>query len=477
MTHMRTRIFSILLTCAMLLSLLPATALAEEGTECTNPDCSHVAAIGNTHYDTLADAVDAVVSSNDKAGTVTLLKDAQGCGIGLFNNKGHVGIDLTIDFGGHTYTAGDLAVGSVGTESQAFHLEKDNTVTLKNGTITVASDSQNTAMLIQNYSDLTLDNIDLIGNSRTKYIISCNYGDTVLKDVNISGKHRELVALDLMHWLGTSYADQAPTMSIQNTAENTISGSVDVYCYGTGANSCPSKPSKTITGGTFSSDVSAYVDLSSNVTKGADGNFVIIPNEKKDGVAEIDGKYYKTLGDAIASVGDGETIQVLKDIPNAKGISVPSGKNFTIDFGGYTYTLTGPGAGSPNTETNGFQLLKDSTITMKNGASVPVTGITIRIAENANKIKRIIQNYADLTLENMQFYAKNQVDGEDYALSFNNGNVTFKGTTSVITSSSSNVAFDVCKFSDYPGATVTFDESYTGTVNGQIVYNSTDATN
>ena len=30
MTHMRTRIFSILLTCAMLLSLLPATALAAE---------------------------------------------------------------------------------------------------------------------------------------------------------------------------------------------------------------------------------------------------------------------------------------------------------------------------------------------------------------------------------------------------------------------------------------------------------------
>ena len=88
---------------------------------------------------------------------------------------------------------------------------------------------------------------------------------------------------------------------------------------------------------------------------------------------------------------------------------------------------------------------------------------------------RIIQNYADLTLENMQIYAKNQAGGEDYALSFNNGNVTFKGTTSVITSSSSNVAFDVCKFSNYPGATVTFDESYTGTVNGQIVYDSTEA--
>ena len=56
-------------------------------------------------------------------------------------------------------------------------------------------------------------------------------------------------------------------------------------------------------------------------------------------------------------------------------------------------------------------MLKDSTITFKNG--------TIRIGENPNNIKRIIQNYADLTLENVQIYAKNQVGGENLALSIN----------------------------------------------------------
>lgn len=239
-----------------------------------------VAEANGEYYMTLAEAVEAVVSSSGKTGTVTLLNDAQGCGIGLFNSKGHAGIDLTIDFGGHTYTAGDPAVGSAGTESQAFHLEKDNTVTLKNGTITVAPDSQNTAMLIQNYCNLTLDNIDLIGNSRTQYIISCNYGDTVLKDVNISGTHGNLVALDLMHWLGTIYADQAPTMSIQNTAENTISGGVDVYCYGTGADSCPSKPIMTITGGTFTTDVKNY--CATGYTTKQDGSKYIVVS--KDGM-------------------------------------------------------------------------------------------------------------------------------------------------------------------------------------------------
>ena len=138
-----------------------------------------------------------------------------------------------------------------------------------------------------------------------------------------------------------------------------------------------------------------------------------------------------------------------------------------MDFNGHTYTLTGPGAGSSSTETNGFQLLKDSTITFQNG--------TIRIGQNANNIKRIIQNYANLTLEDMQIYAEHQVGGEDYALSFNNGTIVIKGNTSIYTTSDKAIAFDVCKFSSYPGVTVTFDESYTGTINGVILYDSTDA--
>ena len=184
-------------------------------------------------------------------------------------------------------------------------------------------------------------------------------------------------------------------------------------------------------------------------------------------VAAIGGTHYGTLKDAIDKVQSGGTIVMIDDVPNAKGITVESNKNFTIDFADHTYTLSGPGAGSSGTETNGFQLLKDSTITFKNG--------TICIAEGANNIKRIIQNYANLTLENMQIYAKNQQDGEDYALSFNNGDIVFKGNTSVYTTSDDTIAFDVCKYASYPSTIVTFDKSYTGTINGVIIYDSSDA--
>lgn len=213
-----------------------------------------------------------------------------------------------------------------------------------------------------------------------------------------------------------------------------------------------------------------YVSASSVLTDDGNGVYTVTPLNKENAVAEIDGKYYASLNDAVAEVEKGDTIVILRDVPNASGISVPSGSDFTIDFGGHTYTLTGPGAGSTGTETSAFQLLKDSTITMKNG--------TIRMAEGQTTIKRLIQNYADVTFEDMRFEAKNMVPNEEYPLTFNNGDITFKGNTSVITSNSKIGAFDVYYWADYypDGVSVTFDESFTGTINGKILYDSADPT-
>ena len=216
------------------------------------------------------------------------------------------------------------------------------------------------------------------------------------------------------------------------------------------------------------SDVGSYNNANNNITfidstqKGEE-----IPNTAEGSVAMIGASTYSSLGEAIKAVQAGDIIHILKDVPDAAGITVSSDKQFTVDFGGHTYTLKDPGAGSPGTETNGFQLLQNSDITFKNG--------TIRIAEGTTSISRIIQNYANLTLEDMHFYAENQAGSLDYPLSFNNGSITFKGDTDIITPAENNIAFNVCQFSNYPNVTVTFDESYTGTINGRIVYDSPNA--
>ena len=216
------------------------------------------------------------------------------------------------------------------------------------------------------------------------------------------------------------------------------------------------------------SDVGSYNNVNNNITFiDSTQNGEEIPNTAEGSVAMIGAWTYSSLGEAIKAVPAGDIIYILKDVPDAAGITVPSNKQFTVDFGGHTYTLKDPGAGSPGTETNGFQLLQNSDITFKNG--------TIRIAEGTTSISRIIQNYANLTLEDMHFYAENQAGSLDYPLSFNNGSITFKGDTDIITPAENNIAFDVCQFEGYQGVIVTFDESYTGTINGRILYDSPNA--
>ena len=305
------------------------------------------------YYATLAEAVQAVVSSESKTGTVTLLKDAAGGGIGLFNDKDAINVNLTvnltIDFGGFTYTCDDPAVGSVGTESQGFHLEKGNTVTLKNGTIKVSPDSKKTIMLIQNYCDLTLENLDLYGSNITKYIISSNYGDTVLKNVNIDGTNNNIVAIDLMHWLNDSYKDQSPTIQILNDSSNTINGSIDVYCYGTGASECPDKPELTISGGHYTVDPSAYLETgyaaaASNkdgyvyqVVKATNTPAEVVPEAPKveNKLPEDASQEDQQLADKISGAlqGDDNKVSIEEDVMKAAAGTVASQNTVTTDQG------------------------------------------------------------------------------------------------------------------------------------------------
>lgn len=53
---------------------------------------------------------------------------------------------------------------------------------------------------------------------------------------------------------------------------------------------------------------------------------------KRPVVATIGEKEYKSLEDAIAAVANGQTINIVDDVDDAAGISVPSGKNFIVDL-------------------------------------------------------------------------------------------------------------------------------------------------
>ena len=366
---------------------------------------------------------------------------------------------------------GELAIndGTFTSMSQAAFLNW-NVATVNGGTFDAAGASN--GVILNGYIDGTMDQGKLTINGGTfnageKTVITTMGGGTHSGDIEITGGtlNGSIVLTD-----SSEGARLTITQKAKVTGNVTNSGKADVAI--TDGATVDGQVSNSA-GGTMSVVNSTI----GSVPEGTTVETIVIVNSTVDGTlttntAEnaavmVGGKTYETLGAAITAAKAGDTIYVLKDIPEAAGIAVPSGKNFTIDFGGHTYTLKDPGAGSAGTESNGFQFLKDSTITLKNG--------TVRIAEGTTSIKRIIQNYANLTLEDMHFFAEHQADGEDYALSFNNGSIIFKGDTDIVTTSDEAIAFDVCKYSSYPSTNVTFDESYTGTINGKIVYDSTVA--
>ena len=169
--------------------------------------------------------------------------------------------------------------------------------------------------------------------------------------------------------------------------------------------------------------------------------------------------YYATLAEAITHAKSGDTVTLLKDVEEGSGIIVEgeTQRTLTIDFAGYTYTVTGNFAGSAGTQNQCFQLLKGSDITMKNGT---LTG-------NASSVKMIIQNYADLTLIDMTIDASAGTNSCGYAVSSNCGSVSIEGNTS-ITARAGGAALDVSYWpSSYQSGTqITIDT--TGTITGTI---------
>ncbi|MSU05246.1 carbohydrate-binding domain-containing protein [Spirochaetales bacterium NM-380-WT-3C1] len=208
----------------------------------------------------------------------------------------------------------------------------------------------------------------------------------------------------------------------------------------------------TISGGSFKTD--SYVNCITFVQKTGDTNKRI----------EVSGGSFTDIASAMNYSTDGAIIKLASDVL-ANGSSISSGKNVIVDFGGHTYTLNKPGAGSTNTETNGFQLLKGSTITFKNG-TITISEENKTPATDGRNIQRIIQNYSNLTLENMTIDGTNQYGGASYVMSFNNDPVTISGNTNII-GEEGKIVFDADgNWSVYNRSRVTIDT--TGTITGDI---------
>lgn len=228
-----------------------------------------------------------------------------------------------------------------------------------------------------------------------------------------------------------------------------------------------------VAGGTFNSEIdSKYIAddalfYQTETGYAAGDRDTVLADSEADITALIGNKGYKSLAEAMVAVPTNNTPTTIElvggenGVITAPGVKVQSGQNVTINFNGLTYNVTDT-VGSSGTETNGFQLLKGSTVKMMDGKIVSDTA------------KILLQKYNDLTLENM-ILDMTESDSIDYVISNNNGTTTITGNTVIkADTSKGQVAFDVYYWpkNGYDKVSVIFDEDFMGEVSGKIEYAS-----
>lgn len=360
---------------------------------------SAVASIGTAKYETLAEAFAAAKDGD----TITLLTDCSGDGIRVepntFTTKG-----LTVDFAGHTYTVGGKLVGSAGTKSNGFQLNKDNKITFRNGAIygdaSVAGDDTTNwtgapAILIQNYCDLTLSGMKVSGGYNTVYTMSNNCGTVVIENTTINagggGSGRAPFALD-----ACGYSDYTG-VSVTVKGTSTINGDIEVSRSASNENAVTLTLENGTVNGTLKIDSSiksgdaTTVTKSANVTLAApDGYLWNAAGELVVAVAQVGENKYETLAAAIAAANNGETVTLLKDV--TENVEIAKEKNLTLDLNGKTL--------SGGTGTAKAALSNLGTITIQD-TSAAKTG-TIKRDDNGTVGETsyyVIRNQGTMTIE------------------------------------------------------------------------------
>ena len=346
-----------------------------------------VAQIGDVQYTTL-EAAFAAVPADGTPTTITLLNSTVGSGV-----KSQAGQNIVLDFNGKTYTV-DKTVGSTGTETLGMQLNKGSVVTLKNGKLT----STTALMLVQNYCDLTLEDMTLDGTLAPdcSYVLSNNCGE-----VNIIGSSSILAAPGMnafdVCWGPNNGYPEGTQITVNTTGK--IDGIIEYDLWG--ANAMPvfstlsikdgnfvnyavslvgpaefkatAEENIQITGGIFDVDPSEYVaeGYAANLTD--EGKYVV----EQIVVASVNGVGYSTLTEAIDAATDGSVISLLSDY-DATSEPMTGGtrqfvinKNLTIDGQGHTLTTKqrGFGVGNVNGDVANNIDVTFKDITIKNTSS------------------------------------------------------------------------------------------------------------
>ncbi len=385
------RLIALALCVIMVLGMLPAQAIAQEITP--------VAKIGDTPFDTLADALAAVpTETNQKAPTeattVVLLQDvAYAFDVGTSN--GSKTMNLVLDLNGKTLTL-KPGVGSVGTESNGIRVLAYSKLEIKNGTVVCSSEAaDNVKVGIANYSELTLDSVTMQAGAQTVYTIN-NRGALTLKGTtSVKEGSASICAItnDPYNYYYTENVDASITCDSSSVSVD----SVFVERYARDSSNKGSVKLNISAGnfGELKEDGNSSVSTNYNVT----GGTIAVSSTEE---LELALRAVKA-GAAYSCPEKAVTIKLLQDISGSFDVGTSTGKapkNIILDLDGKTLMLK-PGVGSVGTKSNGIRVLAYSKLTVKNGTLACSDAVE-------DNVKVGIANYSQLRLDNVKVKAGDQ---------------------------------------------------------------------
>ena len=293
------KVLATILALVMALGLTTAAWADDAGVTCNGENCTHAAEFNGKHYNHLVDAYAALTRGTTKPATaevITLLKDSSGGGIG---SDADTNMNYVIDFGGHTYTVGAPAVGSTGTVSQGLRVLQTSTAKFMNGTLK-ADNYNGLAQVVHTYGDVTFENfnVDARENSYAQIAVEPDCG-TLNINGNSSILAREgMTGLYVAFWHTGTY--NGTTVNVNTTGKitgklvyefdedmtgdaaatenravlNIANGNFEITgiqtLFSGVANEALKEEKITVTGGTFSTDVTGYLGEGKVLQKNGD---------------------------------------------------------------------------------------------------------------------------------------------------------------------------------------------------------------
>lgn len=343
---------------------------------------NEVAQIGDAKYATVQAAFEACSKNPETATTVKLLCNVdEGASFGFPDSWKDFNLNIVLDLNNHTYTFKSPGMGSTGTENQAIHLINGNTLAIKNGTLAIHRETTKIMRMIQNYCDLTLENVivdtETVPAGFSNYNNSFCRGTVKLKGNTTFKASKNAIIFDIWGAYCSTSNGGDVALVIDKDFTGSISGKIEYV------ESTSNKYTSTLT------DNASYLK------------------------AKIGNDYYANLAEAVSYAASGNTIELLNDINTDAQIEIPEGKEITLDLKGKKIAYSGP------------EILKSGVLLVHNGA-----GLTVKGAEDGSEIKGGNKAYAAIALtkagDNDQNPAKLTIEsgtfsGDNYAIVGNGG--------------------------------------------------------